>query len=85
MPSRNEANDCPRLPGAAVELSSGPRVQVESKLNWPVWLLAKKELVSRYWRNSMPVLSECAPADLFTVAMNDCVSFGRSSPPMPVP
>ena len=35
MPSRNDANDWPRLPGAAAELSSGPRVQVASKLNWP--------------------------------------------------
>ena len=33
----------------------------------------------------MPVRSECAPLFLFTVAMTDWVSFGRSSPPMPVP
>ena len=31
--------------GAAGELSSGPRVQVESKSNWPVWLLAKNARV----------------------------------------
>ena len=40
----------------------------------------RSTLVSRYWRNSMPVLSEWAPADLFNVAMNEWVSFGRSSP-----
>ena len=40
-PSRNDANDWPIEFGAAVELSSGPRVHVESKLNCPVWLLAK--------------------------------------------
>ena len=33
----------------------------------------------------MPVRSECAPIDLFIVAMNEWVSFGRYSPPKPVP
>ena len=33
----------------------------------------------------MPVRNVCDPIVLFTVAMNECVSFGRSSPPTAVP
>ena len=71
--------------GASAELSSGPRVHVASKLNWPVWSLPKKTLGLAIAAELHPRAQRMRPFVLFTVAVNDCVSVGRSSPPTAVP
>jgi hypothetical protein len=83
-PSSRAATDCPMLLGEVAELSSGPRVHVESNVNWPVCALLKKPSASWWTRYSNPVRIECAPAAFVSVEATVWLFTGRFSPVKPL-